>query len=276
MFRDRARSAAVLVPILVAALWVGNLGVLAVVAVAVGLGAREAFRLLESAGHPVMPALGIVAALVVALGDVVATVPGGSAMLLAAVAVVLIGAASLVRPDPRDGLATFAATTFGALYVGLLGFVLRLGAYGPPLPAGSLLAPIGAERGWILLLILAVWAFDTGAYFAGRRFGRRRFMEHLSPSKTVEGVIGGTLATTVVGGLVVAALGQSILVGLLLGPLVAAAAQAGDLAESMLKRAAGAKDSGMLIPGHGGMLDRIDSFLFAAPVVALYVAVAFH
>ena len=105
----------------------------------------------------------------------------------------------------------------------------------------------------------------------GRRFGRERFLEHISPSKTYAGLAGGLLATTIVVALGLWGLGQPPLHALLLGPLVGLAAQAGDLAESMLKRAASAKDSGSLIPGHGGMLDRVDSFLFAAPIMTLYV-----
>ena len=122
-----------------------------------------------------------------------------------------------------------------------------------------------------VLLILAVWSYDTGAYLVGRQFGREKFLTHISPSKTYAGLVGGVIATTIVVGLMLFGLGQSPLHALLLGPLTALAAQAGDLAESMLKRAAGAKDSSNLIPGHGGMLDRVDSFLFAAPVVTLYV-----
>ena len=121
------------------------------------------------------------------------------------------------------------------------------------------------------LPILCVWAFDTAAYFTGRRFGKHAFMHHISPSKTLEGVAGGVAAAALVGALLVAALGRPWLAGLGFGILLAAAAQAGDLAESMLKRAAGAKESGTLIPGHGRILDRVDSFLFAAPVAYFYV-----
>ena len=121
------------------------------------------------------------------------------------------------------------------------------------------------------MLVLAVWTFDTGAYVVGRNLGRTRFLPHISPSKTVEGLLGGVVATTIVVGLLLAALGQNPVHAIVLGPLTALAAQAGDLAESVIKRAAGATDSGTLIPGHGGILDRVDSFLFAAPVVTLYV-----
>jgi phosphatidate cytidylyltransferase len=163
------------------------------------------------------------------------------------------------------------ATAFGAIYVSLLAFIVRLGHVAPVVPGGSALEPLGAERGWILLLLLAVWAYDTGAFLVGRQFGRERFLTHISPSKTYAGLVGGVVACTIVVGVLLWGLGQSPLHAILLGPLAALAAQAGDLAESMLKRAANAKDSGTLIPGHGGMLDRVDSFLFAAPVVTLYV-----
>lgn len=276
MLRDRARSAAILIPPLLVAIWLGGPWIVAVVAVATAIAAREAFRLLEAAGHSTFPALGTILAIVVATADALAPIAGGSAFLLAAVGIVLVGTAALTRADPRDGLVSFATTTFGALYVGLLGFVIRLGEAGPPVPATASLGALGAQRGWILLLVLGVWAYDTGAFLVGRRFGRRRFMTHLSPSKTVEGVGGGALASFLVCAILVAALGQSAFWGAILGLVVAAAAQAGDLAESMLKRAAGEKDSGRLIPGHGGLLDRIDSFLFAAPAVVLYVVVLFR
>jgi len=195
----------------------------------------------------------------------------GSGLLLIAIGIVLVAVAAFARPDPRDGLATWMATVFGALYASLLAFVLRLSHAAPATPVGAPLAILGAERGWVLLLILGVWSYDTGAYLVGRRFGRERFLTHISPSKTYAGLAGGIVATTVVTGLLLVGLGQPIWHAVVLGPLGALAAQAGDLAESMLKRAAGAKDSGTLIPGHGGMLDRVDSFLFAAPVVTLYV-----
>jgi phosphatidate cytidylyltransferase len=271
MLRDRARSAAILVPPLLVALWLGGAWIAIVVAFAVVLAGREAFKLLTQAGHASLPVLGVVLAVIIALGDSVTQLPGGSGLLLAGLGVVLVGIGSLTRLDPREGVAVFATTTFGALYVGLLGFVARLGSTGSAVDPTSPLGGLGAERAWILALVLVVWAFDTFAYLVGRRFGRNPFMAHISPSKTMEGVAGGAVAAAIVGAVLVALLGHSWLAGLGFGLVVGAAAQAGDLAESMLKRAAGAKESGTLIPGHGGLLDRVDSFLFAAPVAFFYV-----
>lgn len=276
MLRDRARSAAILVPPLLVALWLGGLWISLVVAIAVVLGGMEVFRLLTTAGLASMPSLGIVLAVVVALGDSVKALPGGSGLLLAALGIVLVGTGALTRLDPREGLATFATTTFGALYVGMLGFVVRLGATDSAVDPAAILGFLGPARAWILALVLVVWAYDTAAYFTGRRFGRHPFMAHISPSKTMEGVGGGLAAAAIVGAVLVAAFGRPWLAGLVFGVVLAAAAQAGDLAESMLKRAAGAKESGKLIPGHGGLLDRVDSFLFAAPVAYFYVVSILH
>ena len=274
MLRDRVRSAAILVPPLLLALWLGGGWILLLVGLATAAGAYEAFRLLTAAGHASIPALGIVLAVVVALGDSVKVLPGGSGILLAGLGIVLVGVGALTRPDPREGVAVFATTTFGALYVGLLGFVARLASTDAPVDAAAPLGWLGPQRAWILILIFVVWAYDTAAYFAGRRFGARPFMHHISPSKTVEGLIGGLITAVVVGAALLVAFGRPFLLGAVLGLVVGAAAQAGDLAESMLKRAAGAKESGRLIPGHGGLLDRLDSFLFAAPV-AFFFVVAF-
>ncbi|MGJ4804974.1 phosphatidate cytidylyltransferase [Luteimonas sp. SDU82] len=125
---------------------------------------------------------------------------------------------------------------------------------------------------WLLAALMIVWATDTGAYFAGRRFGKRKLAPRISPNKTVEGLLGGVAAGVAVA-LVMAPLAGASLAQL---PLVAVAALAtvvfsvvGDLFESLLKRHVGAKDSGTLIPGHGGVLDRLDSVLAALPVFAV-------
>jgi len=269
--RERAMSGAVLVPLLLVVVALGGSVLAGAVAVIVAIAAIELFGLFRSAGYQPFTALGTALALLVVFDAAVPAVLEGSGLLLAAIGLILIAVASFTKPEPRDGLQTWMATVFGGLYGALLSFVLRLGHEAPVVSTGAPLAILGTERGWILLLILAVWAFDTGAFLVGRRFGRRRFLTHISPSKTLEGVAGGVAAATVVVAIMLWGLGQNPLHAVALGPLAALAAQAGDLAESLIKRAADAKDSGNLIPGHGGMLDRVDSFLFAAPVVTLYV-----
>ncbi len=268
--RTRTLSAFVIVPVLAVAVALGTPGIAVLLAILAAIGGSEVFRLLKGAGYPSLPWVGTVIA-VAFVGAAYVAPKGDLGLLLAAVGVVVAGVGAFAQKDPKDGLVVWFSTVFGALYVGLVSFVLVVAGLGPELPAGAALAGIGRDRAWILLLVLGVWAFDTGAFLVGRQIGRHKFIEHISPAKSVEGVIGGLVATTLVSCGLLAALGQDPLGGLVLGPLLGITAQAGDLAESMLKRAAGAKDSGTLIPGHGGVLDRIDSFLFAAPVVALYV-----
>lgn len=269
--RQRAITAAILVPVLLIVLAIGGIVLAAAVACIAVLAAREAFALLGGAGYHTFAWLGTAVALSIIVDAAFPEVLQGSGLLLMAVGIVLVSIAAVWRPDPRDGLTSWMATVFGALYVSLVGFVVRLGHAAPAVPSDAALAPLGPERGWILLLILSVWAYDTGAYLVGRQFGRERFLTHISPSKTYAGLVGGIVATTLVVAFGLWGLGQSPWHAILVGPLVALSAQAGDLAESMLKRAAGVKESGTSIPGHGGILDRVDSFLFAAPVLTLYV-----
>lgn len=125
---------------------------------------------------------------------------------------------------------------------------------------------------WVVLVLALAWLGDTGGYFAGRALGRHKLYPRVSPKKTWEGLAGG-IALTTVGVYVIMALGipeLSALDCLILGVFVGGAATLGDLSESLLKRAFSVKDSGKLMPGHGGLLDRIDSVLFTAPLVWAY------
>ena len=176
---------------------------------------------------------------------------------LTGVVAVALAMIAFRRRDPADGFAAWSSTVFGALYVGLLGAVAILTTqWTDPASFERVFWP---ERRWILVLLAGVWSFDTGAYLVGRAIGHRPFLPWISPKKTLEGVLGGLVVATVVVAIVLAISGSSPLEALILGPLLGAVAQAGDLAESLVKREAGVKDSSTILPGHGGMLDRIEA-----------------
>ena len=290
MLRTRVLTAAVLAPIVVAVALLGEPWLSLLVGLVVFLALVEVIGLLDAAGFEPPQVLMLAAGIAVAGAGIVAanqgfvgallsslltatTVPGLPVVAFVA-AVIVLGVASFTRPDPRAGFVTWATSTFGVGYVSLLApFIVLVGHLGPAdggpdTTVGGLGLQAGAA--WVLCLLLIVWGYDTGAYAAGRWLGRRQLIPHISPSKTIEGVGGGILIATVGAAIGAWLVGLPLWHAVLIGPLVALAAQAGDLAESLLKRAADRKESGFLIPGHGGMLDRVDSFLFAAPILAGY------
>lgn len=141
-------------------------------------------------------------------------------------------------------------------------------------PAWCALALLhSAGHGWLMLALLLIWSTDTGAYFAGRAFGKRKLAPRISPNKTIAGLVGGMVAgvaVTVAGaGLLLDTPLQKLPLVALVAVLAVLFSVVGDLFESLLKRHVDAKDSGTLIPGHGGLLDRLDSVLAALPVFAL-------
>ncbi len=133
----------------------------------------------------------------------------------------------------------------------------------------------GLEQGleWTLVVLIGVMATDTAAYFAGRAFGKTPLAPKISPAKTWEGAAAGFLAAMLATGMATLMLDLRVIIweALILGALIGSLSQLGDLAESRIKRRAGVKDSGWLIPGHGGMLDRIDSIVFTLPAVYYFV-----
>jgi phosphatidate cytidylyltransferase len=288
--RERTLSALVIVPVVVLAITAGGIGIGVLVLVLAALAAREAERLLPASGRTVIRngvvggalALVGVAAIPAVLGshllgrpeaalDLAARVAAIDGVALVGVVAVVLAMLAFARRDPADGFAAWSSTLFGAVYVGLIGAIALLTTIGPGAP-GADDGWFWPERRWVLVLLAGVWSFDTGAYLVGRAVGRRPFLPWISPKKTLEGVLGGLVVATLGVGVVLWLSGQAPVEALVLGPLLGAVAQSGDLAESLLKRAAGAKDSGTLIPGHGGILDRVDSLLFAAPVLAAWVA----
>ena len=121
-------------------------------------------------------------------------------------------------------------------------------------------------------LLLLTWANDTGAYVVGSTLGRRPLAPHISPGKTIEGTVGGVVVTMAVGGLLGLLFDElPPLDWVVLGAIVGVFGTIGDLVESMLKRSVGVKDSGAIMPGHGGMLDRFDGFIFLLPYAAVYL-----
>ncbi|MBN2208745.1 MAG: phosphatidate cytidylyltransferase [Candidatus Coatesbacteria bacterium] len=190
-------------------------------------------------------------------------------ILLISILVVLLRGL-LSRREPPTVLTQVAFSIFAIMFLPLLAsFIVCLGAIRSRTQCGAM--PLGLEL--VLLLLLATWACDIAAYFCGRRWGKHKALERISPNKTLEGFAAGVCASTLTSTVVCLMLFRevSITQAAVLGLLLGAFGQLGDLCMSLIKRATGRKDAGTLLPGHGGILDRTDSLLFNAPVMYVFV-----
>ncbi len=257
MLSTRILSALVLIPLVVVLLYVGGLWFAGLVAAFAALATIEFYQLARRLGARPSMRVGVVLSVVLVVAALFPRYSVAPAAFIATLGGLMF--ARVFQQDYGGFLLDWASTVAGSAYVGgmLSYFVLLRG-----LPVGLV---------WAALAALGTWVSDTAAYLVGTAWGRHPFFPRVSPRKTLEGAIGGVLlgtASVVIIGLVF--LHLSWLQALVLGLLLTLATTFGDLAESLVKRQAGAKDSGNLIPGHGGALDRVDSLLFAAFVVYYY------
>jgi phosphatidate cytidylyltransferase len=252
----RVLSAVVLLPIVVGTIWyLPPIATLVLAGLVAGVAAFEYVRLAERIGARVPTSLVVLSAVVVC-----AATPGGGTVMTLTATMIAIGTAALIAGPPRpEVFRSVAAAVLPAIYIGV--------------PLGLLATMRYGSREAVLLLLANVMVSDTAQYYGGRAFGRRLLAPAISPKKTVEGFISGMVAAAIA----MAVLGTMVrpesgaVTWAVAGLTIAALGVAGDLFESVLKRAADTKDASGLIPGHGGMLDRIDSLLFAAPVFYVFV-----
>ena len=231
---------------------------------AVIAGLYEFYRMAEARGHHPEIVLGMVLGALVVLEFYRPLIPGLGKAYLFTVAMLAIMIVRLFSSRPVDSALEDVAYTFlGVFYVAVLfsyQVVIRLGENG---------------KQWLVFLYFIIWASDIGAYSIGIPFGKHRLYEKVSPKKSIEGLVGALAASA----------GMALLCRIWFMPpitvaeavgialLLAVVGTIGDLVESLFKRAAGVKDSGVIIPGHGGILDRMDSMLFAAPVLYYYLII---
>jgi phosphatidate cytidylyltransferase len=265
MLKHRVFTAILGIPIILLAIWFGAPWFTLLIAAAALAGTYEFYRMTRLDRREPLFYLGLLWTLALVLSP--HYTQGDPRVLPIVITAALIISLILVLrgPSREDSFRRWAWMLAGALYVGwMLSYWLSLRG-------------IDDGRNWVYIAMLTVFANDTGAFFVGRALGRHKLAPAISPAKTWEGAIGG-LGCAVLGAVITAvvlslvstytfAYWQIIVLGL----IVSLFAQLGDLVESLLKRNAGAKESGRLLPGHGGILDRFDSIVFVGAVVYYYV-----
>jgi phosphatidate cytidylyltransferase len=264
VLRLRVISGAAFIAVALTCLWLGGTAHTVMITGFALLCVRELCRLFVLKGYT--PATLFITASVLTL-DLLGGFLGPTYMApLFTISAIAILVWLLARPKPRAGIGDIATSWFALIYVGFLPCHLIL--------VRNLPEPYGFQ--FSVLLNTCIWATDIMAYFGGRWLGRTKLLEAVSPKKTLEGSLTGLASAGLLG------VGWGLLFefplvhGLALGLIVSLVAQIGDLTESLLKRDAGTKDSGSSIPGHGGMLDRLDSYLLTGAAVYYYLRWLYH
>lgn len=266
----RILTAIVALPILLYTVWSENpYFFVALTSIAILIALNEFYNLASKAGCRTFAINGYIAALLI----IACFVLDGMAWIVAVIAAAtLISLAhALARPDELSkSLVSVSAAIFGVIYVALLAGYL-IGVRMTPDALTQTPTPHLASK-LLTMFFAMVMMTDTGAYYTGRSIGRRKLAPRISPGKTIEGSVGGFIAAIITGPLCRLIFFPEIPVmqAAALGAVIGIVGQVGDLAESMLKRGSDVKDSGALLPGHGGMLDRVDSLLFCAPLLYYY------
>ena len=264
----RLASAVVLLAVLLATLWLAPAWATILLAAAVAaVAGAEVAMLARAAGADTPPFFVAGAAMVVCVACALGATPGVAdfdvAGTVVLASVVAAGTVTLAAGPPGPATLTRAGVVFMApIYIGLpIGALAALRVAFGPTP--------------VLFLILLLTISDSAQFYTGRLVGRHKLAPAVSPAKTVEGALGGLVGATIAGALAGPRLALPVALttptGATLGLLIAAFGILGDLFESLLKRGVGAKDSSSIIPGHGGILDRVDSYLFAAPCYVLFL-----
>ncbi|MDM7915015.1 MAG: phosphatidate cytidylyltransferase [Candidatus Eisenbacteria bacterium] len=269
----RITTAAILLPLVILAVWAGPVPLAILLSVAALLGGRELARLGRNRGLTV-PYLvpGLLAALVILCWARLVPLEPAPALVLVAVAAILL---ELFRPGGSVLLGS-PLIAFGALYLGLLPAHL-LGYYDFASGGESVAGAIGRDPWPLYYVFLLVWTCDTAAFLAGSAIGRHKLWPRVSPKKSWEGSIAallGSIVAALLAGGWVPGLDTAGRIGA--GVLAAVFSQIGDLAESWMKREAAVKDSGRSFPGHGGMLDRLDSLVLTIPVLYYWLRWSLH
>jgi phosphatidate cytidylyltransferase len=271
-FAQRVLFALGAIPVVLGAVWLGDWALAGILAIASALAAWEFYRIAEGLGTQPMARAGIAIAALFPLAiharylglpvEGIVSTSVGAVLVLA-----LFGAVIFARGVRGRPLESVSLTVFGIGYTGVMlsfAYMLRYHQYAIGRFAGTAL---------LALALVLVWISDTAAYAVGRAIGKRKLIPSVSPGKTVAGAVGAVVACAIASWALVrfvlvpqAQLGLRPLHAVLFGIAISVATQLGDLAESLIKREAGVKDSSHIIPGHGGVLDRIDGMLFALPV----------